>query len=166
MRPSSREIIGSLLYNKSMIREKATVTRLEGIHAVIEMHRQSVCGHCEVRNGCGTGALGRLLGHRNKSLKVVNEQDLVPGDQIILGIQDGAYLNASLMIYGLPLLGLIAGGLIFQWVFGASDLSAMVGAAIGMSAGLISSNLMAKYRFSALLKPTILQIIAEPKENI
>ena len=146
-----------------MIKETATVSRLEGNRAVIEMQRQGVCGHCELSSGCGTGAIGRLLGHRNKLLKITNEQDLKPGDQIILGIQDGAYLKASLVIYGLPLTGLISGGLISQWFFGESDLKALVGAAIGMSLCLYISKLVAKYRFSSQFNPVILQINAEPK---
>lgn len=147
-----------------MIRETATVIRLEGSQAVVDIQRQSVCGHCELNNGCGTGAIGRLLGHRSKSLKISNEKDLKPGDQIILGIQERAYLKASLVIYGLPLMGLISGGLLSQWFFGESDLNAFVGAAAGMALCLIASNRFAKYRFSRQFNPAILQIIAEPKD--
>ncbi|MCH7881112.1 MAG: SoxR reducing system RseC family protein [Proteobacteria bacterium] len=147
-----------------MIRETATVTRLEGSQAVIDIQRQSVCDHCELNNGCGTGAIGRLLGHRSKSFKITNEKDLKPGDQVILGIQEKAYLNASLVIYGLPLMGLISGGLLSQWVFGESDVKAFVGAAVGMTLCLIASNLIGKYRFSRQFNPAILQIIAEPKD--
>lgn len=149
-----------------MIRETATVTRLEGSQAVIEMQRQDVCHQCELNKGCGTGAIGRLLGHRSRSLKITNERDLKPGDQVILGIQDRAYLNASLVIYGLPLIGLICGGLLSQWFFGESDVSALVGAAVGMTFCLIASNLIARYRFSRQFNPIILQIIAEPKGRI
>jgi sigma-E factor negative regulatory protein RseC len=149
-----------------MIRETATVTRLEGSQAVIDIQRQSVCGHCELNNGCGTGAIGRLLGHRSKSLKITNDKGLKPGDQVILGMQERAYLNASLVIYGLPLMGLISGGLLSQWVFGESDVNAFIGASAGMTLCLIFSNLIAKYRFSRQFNPTILQIIAEPKDKI
>ena len=149
-----------------MIKERAIVTRREGSQVVIEMQRQGVCGHCELNNGCGTGAIGRLLGHRQKPLKITSKMDLKPGDQVILGIQDRAYLNASLVIYGLPLLGLICGGLLSQWVFGASDFSAFAGAAIGLTLCLISSNKISRYRFSQQLNPEILQVIAEPKGKI
>lgn len=149
-----------------MIRETAIVTRLEGSQAVIDIQRQSVCGHCELNNGCGTGAIGRLLGHRSKSLKITNDKGLKPGDQVILGMQERAYLNASLVIYGLPLMGLISGGLLSQWVFGESDVNAFIGASAGMTLCLIFSNLIAKYRFSRQFNPTILQIIAEPKDKI
>lgn len=149
-----------------MIKETATVIRLKGSYVEIEMQRQNVCGHCELNSGCGTGAIGRMLGHRSKSLTVINEKDLQPGDQVILGIQDGAYLNASLTIYGLPLFGLISGGLISQWAFGDSDFNTMIGAAIGMFLGSVASSLVAKYCFSGQLNPTILQVIAEPKEKI
>ena len=147
-----------------MIKEKAIVTRREGNQVVIEMQRQSVCGHCELNNGCGTGAIGRLLGHRNKPLKITSKMDLKPGDQVILGIQDRAYLNASLIIYGLPLLGLISGGLLSQWIFGESDFNAFAGAAIGLTLCLIFSNQISRYRFSQQFNPEILQVIAEPKD--
>ncbi len=68
-----------------MIRETATVTGPEGSQGVINIQRQSVCGHCTLNNGCGTGAIGRMLGHRSKSLIIPSEKNLKPGDQVISG---------------------------------------------------------------------------------
>ena len=147
-----------------MITETATVTKIDGRQVEIEMQRQSVCGGCELNSGCGTGAIGRLLGRRNKPLKIFNQMKLMPGDQVVIGIRERAYLNASLIIYGLPLLGLIVGGLLSQWIFGESDLIALIGAAIGLSFSLIASAMAAKYRFSEQVNPKILQVIGEPKD--
>ncbi len=68
---------------------------LEGDLAIIRMQRQSACSHCELNKGCGTGAIGRLLGHRSKPLAIRNDYDLKAGDRVLVGLPDRAFLNAS-----------------------------------------------------------------------
>ena len=94
-----------------MITEQAVVTRCDGKRVEVRLQRGSACGHCELSQGCGTGALGRLLGHRSKPLIIETRHELKPGDKLVLGLSESALVKASLTIYGLPLLGMIAAGL-------------------------------------------------------
>ena len=95
-----------------MITETAMVTRCEGRQVELELRRGAVCGGCELNQGCGTGALGRLLGHRAKPIVIATNLDLKPGDRVQLELSETALVRASLTIYGLPLLGMIVGGLL------------------------------------------------------
>jgi len=145
-----------------MIEEQAIVSGLEGDLAIIRMQRQSVCSHCELNKGCGTGAIGRLLGHRSKPLAIRNDYDLKAGDRVLLGLPDRAFLNASLLIYGLPLVALIGGGLMAQWAFAGSELSVIIFSTAGFFAGLWISGLIAKNHFSQQFNPRILKVGSEP----
>lgn len=146
-----------------MIEEQAIVTGLDGDRAMIQMQRHSACSHCELNSGCGTGAIGRLLGHRSKPLTIRNKHNLKTGDSVVLGMPDEAFLKASLLIYGLPLAGLIGGGLVAEWTFSASELYVFIFAVAGFIVGLTFSGLIAKSRFSQQFDPKILEAGSEPK---
>lgn len=95
-----------------MITESAVVTRREGRQVELRLERGSACAGCELNKGCGTGALGRLLGHRSKPIVIETDRDLKPGDNLKLGVPESALVKASLMVYGFPLAAMITGGLL------------------------------------------------------
>lgn len=146
-----------------MIEEKAIVTGVVDDLAMIQMQRQSACSHCELSRGCGTGALGRLLGHRSRPLTISNKYNFRTGDRLVIGMQDKAFLNASLLIYGLPLLGMMAGGLLAQWLFGKSEMVTIILAITGFACALAYSAYIARSRFSGQFNPVILKYNGEPK---
>lgn len=94
-----------------MLTESARVIRRDGNRIELELQRGSACGHCELSQGCGTGALGRLLRRRSRPLVIETDQDCRAGDRVVLAMPESALVRASLLLYGLPLLGLLLGGL-------------------------------------------------------
>ena len=78
-----------------MITESAVVTRRDGKLVELELQRNSTCGQCELSKGCGTGALGRLLGHRSKPIVIETDHDLKPGDRLQLGLSESALVIGS-----------------------------------------------------------------------
>lgn len=95
-----------------MLTEQAVVTRCENGQAEIRLQRASACGHCELNQGCGTGAIGRLLGNRSRPLVIETREPLKPGDSLELGLSESALVRVSLTIYGLPLLCMVFAGLL------------------------------------------------------
>jgi len=146
-----------------MVKEQATVTGVDGNWALVQMQRQSACSHCELSSGCGTGVIGRLLGHRRKPVTIKNEYQLKPGDSVMLGLPEGAFLKASLLIYGLPLLGLMVGGMLASWITGESELFTFVFASAGFVTGLKISAILARRQYSSRFSPRILKVRGEPE---
>ncbi len=136
---------------------------LEGDLAIIRMQRQSACSHCELNKGCGTGAIGRLLGHRSRPLAIRNNFNLKIGDSVLLGLPDKAFLKASLLIYGLPIMALIGGGLLAQWAVAESEFSVIIISTVGFFTALWLSGKIAKIYFSQQFDPHILEVGGEPK---
>lgn len=95
-----------------MITEQAIVTRCNGRQVELELLRSSACGNCELSKGCGTGALGRLLGRRSRPLVIETDQRVQAGDTVELGLSESALVKASLVAYGFPLLGMIVTGML------------------------------------------------------
>lgn len=149
-----------------MIKEQAKVISRQGRWVEIQMQRQSACNHCELNQGCGTGAIGRLLGHRSKPLLIESSFDLEPGDQVILGMPDSSFLKASLLIYGLPLISLILSAIVGQWLFEASELKVLVMATLGFGGGFLVSARLARKNFASQFDPRILEINSEPTGEI
>jgi sigma-E factor negative regulatory protein RseC len=117
-----------------VITEQAIVTRCNGRQIELELQRGSACGQCELSQGCGTGALGRLLGRRSKPLIIETDQVVRPGDRIQLGLSESALVKASLTVYGLPLLGMVVAGLLASFA-GLSEVMVAFATGIGFIAG-------------------------------
>ncbi len=124
-----------------MIEETGQVVDVKGAFAWIESERTSTCGACNVRKGCGTAVLAKILGQRRIHLRVLNRINARVGDAVVIGIPESALVRGSLAVYAAPLAGLFAGAiagdllgsLFFQ---GGSDLPSIIGALAGIAAGL------------------------------
>lgn len=95
-----------------MIEEKATVVSTEGRVAWVETQRRTVCGSCSANKGCGTATLSKVLGQKRTQVRVLNEFGARPGENVIIGLEEGAMLKGSLVLYALPLL-MLFGGVMF-----------------------------------------------------
>jgi len=145
-----------------MIEENAHVVESEGEYAWVETERRSSCGSCSAK-GCGTGALSQILGRRTQRMKVLNPIGAKAGDEVVLGIREQALLQGSLAVYIVPLLAMLAGGLLGevlapQWGTDAEGLSVLLGL-LGLGAGFLwlhryNRNIAGDERFMA----TILRI--------
>jgi len=95
-----------------MIEEAAKVVAVEEGHIWAETVRQSSCGQCSAKASCGQ----KLLAKRQASrpLRLPNTLSLQVGDDIVIGVAEQAILKSSILLYLLPLLGLLGGLLIAQ----------------------------------------------------
>ncbi|NNJ94504.1 MAG: SoxR reducing system RseC family protein [Halobacteria archaeon] len=124
-----------------MLEESGHIVDVEGEFAWVESERQSTCGGCSARKGCGTGAIAKVLGRKRMRLRVVNRIDAAVGDHVVIGIAESGVVRGSLAVYAVPLAGLFGGAIAGQLAGGylagtATDLPAMAGATAGFVAGL------------------------------
>ncbi len=144
-----------------MITEQAIVTRSDGKQAEIMLQRTPACGGCELSQGCGTGALGRLLGNRSRPLLIETSHDLKAGDKLLLGLSEVALVRSSLLVYGLPLLGLIAAGLLAVST-SAPELLIVAASVAGLFAGFRLAAYLSRSLEQDRLTPYIVDIHVNP----
>ena len=144
-----------------MIIEQAIVTGRQGDRIEVRLLRGSACGHCELRPGCGMGAIGRLLGRRSRPLYFTSERRLAPGDRVRLGLSEGALLRGSLAVYGLPLLGMLSAGLVAA-VLGFADAGLAIASLIGFALGLAAARRRVRRLEEDGLTPHIVDIQVNP----
>ncbi|MCP3688155.1 MAG: SoxR reducing system RseC family protein [Gammaproteobacteria bacterium] len=148
-----------------MLKEQATVVRVVDRQVELEISRKSACGNCELRQGCGTGAIARLLGHRNKPVVIKSDIDLEAGDRLVLGLPDSGVLGASLLIYGLPLFIMVVASSLSHWITDGSELMTVIAAVAGFLSGFLTSATLATKVFSRQFYPQVLQVNGEPNQQ-
>ena len=94
-----------------MIEETGRVVSIRGEMAEVETQRRSVCGHCSADGACGTSQIARYVGNRRLLVQTYNPIGAKPGDQVIIGVPDGALLEAAFFAYLIPLVVMIGGAM-------------------------------------------------------
>ena len=108
------------------------------VRAVIEVDVAAACPRCAAGKGCGAGILGAGRGIRQVEVVIDPGSHLSEGDQVQLTLAPDSILRASVIVYGVPLLGAVAGA---AAAYGLSlgDLGAAIATLAGLGAGLMFS---------------------------
>jgi sigma-E factor negative regulatory protein RseC len=113
-----------------LIESPARVTRIDGDAAWVISEAPSSCGACAGK-GCGSSVFNRLWHPDTPEFHVVNPIHAQPGEAVVVGLPDGALLQASAAAYLVPLLALLAGAAIGH-VAGNGEPAAALGGLIGL----------------------------------
>ncbi len=142
-----------------MIEEKGTVVAVSDDKIWVQTIRQSTCGSCSARKGCGQGVLARMSDGRANQVRVHNTCGATVGDPVVLGIGESQLLRASLLVYALPLGALLTGSLTGAGLWPGQDLAAIIGGGLGLAAGFLALKLLTgKAEEAARLQPALLRI--------
>lgn len=148
--PLNRPAIGSVPYaqhrlddlqangspDRIDIQEEGIVIAVAADGVWIQTQRQSGCQSCSSRGGCGAGILQKALIRRQHKVRVQTDLPVQVGDHVRVLLPATALVQASVLMYLLPLLGLIAGAVAGQALF-ASDTGSIGGAVVGFTAVLL-----------------------------
>jgi len=146
-----------------MIEEIAQVVAVDGDTILCQTQRSSTCHSCAVKEGCGTSVLAKVVGQRSTQISLPKTMDVKVGDEIVLGIEENALVQGSLLIYTLPLIGMISAALLAQfWAESegiVSELPIILAALGGFSGALLMVRYwMKKGALKNHIQPHILRI--------
>lgn len=142
-----------------MITESGQVVAEQGDQVWVQTIRQSACQSCQARQGCGQKLLAEVSGGRANQVAVDNHLGARVGDRVTLGIPEAALLQASLLVYGLPLVLFVAGTLCGDWLLPNVDGAAVVSGLAGLGVGFVLARRRGR-RLSAQACPRLLRIDA------
>lgn len=111
-----------------MIEEQAQVLDWHNGRALVRVDRSSACGSCKARAACGQG-LAQSLSRTTKGheLEVQCSTPLRAGDQVVLAIDENQLVQGAFLVYLLPLLALVVGAVLGQWLQAGEGLSIVLG---------------------------------------
>jgi sigma-E factor negative regulatory protein RseC len=149
-----------------MLIETGRVVAVEQDSLWVETIRQSTCGGCAVRKGCGHSLMNRVYGGRRSYVRVLpgkhHVADCEVNDQVRISIPEEVILRGSAIVYLLPLVGMLLGALAAAHLLpGTQDLPAAGGAVAGFLAGIALVRWhAARHRGDTRFQPTLVEICA------
>ena len=142
-----------------MVEEQGRVVALEPGAVWVETVRATACQSCSANKACGHAVMDRNAPGSKARIRVLCEQPISVGSQVIVGIPEGALLKGALLIYLLPLVLLFIGALIGnQWTGLDGDGSAILGG-LGLLAGFLFNRLYSNRWASQDIEPRILGVL-------
>ncbi|MBZ9610022.1 SoxR reducing system RseC family protein [Rheinheimera maricola] len=90
-----------------MVEEIATVVRAADNGLWLTTTPVASCNACQVSDDCGTGIVAKTITPRTQHFYIATELQLLPGEQVKIGLHEASLVKAALMVYLLPLLSLI-----------------------------------------------------------
>ncbi len=109
-------------------------------HALVEVDASINCARCAEGKGCGAGLLGRTSGSRRVEALIASGLTVGEGDEVRIELAPNNLLQASMIVYGLPLSGAVLGAAL-AYFFGLGELYAAMAALGGILAGLMVARL-------------------------
>ncbi len=146
-----------------MIEERAIVSRIERDNGEDQVWVRAFgaesCPKCAEGRGCGGGALAKLVGRRRPEVQVGGAlPQLRVGETVVVGIDDGAIMRASLWVYLVPLLGMFGFGAFAQQILHAHDVLVAGFGLAGLVAGfLLTSVASQRAGVSGNYRPALLR---------
>ncbi len=138
-----------------MIETRAKVIEAGKGVALVEAARQAGCGHCDSSKGCGKSAMSGLFINKTRTFQVIDPFGKKAGDEVWIGVEDGALLKSCLAVYGVPMAALLAGALLGN-AYG--DMGSVAGGLAGLFSGFLwARRYSAANRGSRRFQPYILK---------
>lgn len=134
-----------------MLYESGRVVAIESDGLWVETLKQSACGSCAAKSGCGQKLLSEFSANSKFTLvkalfrnELSGEQWQV-GDQVVLGINRHSLVKAALLSYLAPLLLMIAGVAITPIFLSQSEFQEATSAAGGLLGLLVGGFIVKTY---------------------
>ncbi len=149
-----------------MIEEQAQVVEMNGDQLVLQAQTKSSCGSCAASKGCGTSVLAKVVGRKFTRFHADNSVDAEVGDTVIVGISEQALLRGSLVMYMVPIMGMLVFALVSeQLVDMLAENRDLLIAGSGI-AGLVTGALLSRWYFQRRVnvhrfRPVVLRKIIE-----
>ena len=151
-----------------MIKETGKVVAVDNEFVWLETINRGTCGSCAAEKGCGQSLLARWMS-RSHYLKVSldgrDPKQFSINDHVDIGVPENVVVVSSLLVYCLPLIGMILGAGLGQSEFG-SDSAAAAGALLGLALG---AALVRTYtwleRGNRRLRPVIMELVENTIET-
>ncbi len=91
-----------------MLTETGVVVGLDGHDALVQTQSRLACSSCAQSKGCGTGVIEEYLSSKSFITPLLNPLNAKIGDVVKLELPKASVVKASIVVYLLPLLLLIA----------------------------------------------------------
>ena len=112
-----------------MLEQHARVVESSREGVWVETVEPAACGIC-AGQGCSARQLTELFHQHPRRYRVEARLRLSAGDRVVVGVPEGSVLRSAFLLYGLPLVLILAGALL-AGSLAPGDAAAILGASVG-----------------------------------
>ncbi len=144
-----------------MLEESGRVIEVKGDEIWVETVRQSACSSCSARNSCGQKLLASVGQGKRFVVRVDNPEEhrVAADDNVVIGVSEGSFMKASLLLYSVPLLVLILVAVVLD-ALGLQEPVVILGSALGLGAGFLLVRLLSRRLASSCnYHPVLLRVV-------
>jgi len=121
-----------------MIEQQAQVVAIDNTEVTVESLVSSSCSGCKQVESCGSGQIAKAFPQKKLKVTLQTELPVKIGDFVMLGLSEEILLKSAWQVYIWPLIGMIFGGFLGQWLLEQNHLvSEIFAIAISLSGGLL-----------------------------
>lgn len=95
-----------------MIEEIGTIVAADGKFIWVETQIKTTCGGCQANDHCGTGVVAKAFAPKTDTLKLPCSEPAEVGQQVKIGIPENRLVEASALVYMVPMITLVASALL------------------------------------------------------
>lgn len=111
------------------------VDRADGVRAIVNVEVAVACPRCAQGKGCGGGLLTGSDSDRQIEATIRSGLDIAENDFVEISLAPDNLLRAAAIVYGLPMLGALAGAAV-AYALSLGDAAAAVAALLGLCFGI------------------------------
>jgi len=150
-----------------MIEQTAKVLRVDNDNVLIEVQRQTACGSCSAKSGCGKTLLDNVFKTQPMQVEILNTLGAKENDNVIVGLDESGFVQASFFLYIIPLLTMLGFAIIASEIFANSDteLFVVIAGMLGLFSGSIFSRFSLRLKHveqKNLFEPILIKVISKP----
>lgn len=155
-----------------MLLETAHVVAVEPDSVWVETIRESSCGSCAAKQGCGHSLLSKISTRRRNYIEVFSgalaASHCAIDDHVRISIPEKVILQGSLVLYMLPLLTMLSGATLAGAALpGGQDLITVMGAAGGFALGFALVRWHAWYsRHDKSMQPRLVELVSATADDL
>lgn len=124
-----------------MVEEIATVVAKEPEGVWLVTTPAGSCNSCSASADCGTGIVAKTFTPRKNRFFVRTPLNLLPGEQVQIGIAEQGLVIAALMVYLLPLFLMLLALVLVQWLWQPAEPWLLLVAVLAASGGFYLARL-------------------------
>ncbi len=131
-----------------LVERGGQVVGFDGGQALVRLENASACGNCGSRGTCASG------GKAAQVIRMDLPAGSKPGDRVTVSMPSSSIAQAALLGYLLPPTGLLAGAIAGATRYGG-DAAAVLGAGLGLVAGVLLARLLSHFVFGRGMVPAV-----------
>ena len=134
--------------------EIGKITEVAGNMAKVEVVQKELCHKCPSESFC------KLATGGSRTIEATNEIEAKAGQLVKIEISSGSILASAFIIYIFPIIALLVGGVLAQWISGSQNMAIIVGIIALTASFLFVHFIDKKIDRSKKLIPVVKEIIS------